>query len=121
MVIQLALENLGKPYQWGGQSPAQGFDCSGLVVYTHKNAGINVPRTTARQFDRGNHIDKSSLIPADLVFFKHPSKNKSLHVGIYIGDNLFVHAPGKNRQVIYSDLNNTYFKNNYIGARRFTD
>lgn len=121
IIVQHTLENLGKPYAWGGASPEKGFDCSGLVAFTHGRANLNVPRTTSAQMNSGRPIVKSAIRPADLVFFNNPAKNKTLHVGIYIGDNLFVHAPGRGRQVTHADLNNPYFKKNYIGARSFIE
>jgi cell wall-associated NlpC family hydrolase len=121
IIVRSALNSLGAPYAWGGASPESGFDCSGLVAFTHARAGLNVPRTAIAQMKTGSVVSKSELQPGDLVFFKHPEKNKIFHVGVYIGDHLFVHAPGKGRQVTYAALHNPYFKDNYIGARTFLE
>ncbi len=119
IIVHNAIASLGVPYTWGGQSPKTGFDCSGLIVYTHQKADIIVPRTAKAQFDSGNFLSKKNLQQADLVFFKNPKETKALHAGIYIGDGVFVHAPGKGRQVTYGYMNNPYFKKHYIGARSY--
>ncbi len=119
IISQHAINSLGTQYRWGGQSPKTGFDCSGLIVYTHKKANIIIPRTAKSQFDNGRVVAKNELQVADLVFFKNPKANKVLHVGIYIGDGIFIHAPGKNRQITFGYMNNPYFKKNYLGSRTY--
>ncbi|MCA1793054.1 MAG: C40 family peptidase [Desulfobacteraceae bacterium] len=118
-IVQNAVESIGTPYHWGGHTPGRGFDCSGLVFYTHKIAGIQVPRTTRHQFKQGKKIPRYQLVPADLVFFLIPDKKTAFHVGIYVGENQFIHSPGRGKQVIRSHLDNPYFKKNYAGARSF--
>ena len=100
-IIETAQNALGTHYRWGGTSPEAGFDCSGLAVHAYKTAGIKLPRTTRDQLNQGESIRKSQLLPGDLVFFKNPKSNKTLHVGIYTGNNSFIHAPGKGRRVTY--------------------
>ena len=117
IIVQHAIKSLGLPYKWGGQSPKTGFDCSGLIVYTHQKANIIIPRTAKAQFDKGNIVAKQNLQVGDLVFFTSPEKN--FHVGIYIGEGWFVHAPNKGRQVSYGYLNNPYYKRHYIGSRSY--
>ena len=117
IIVQHALNSIGTPYKWGGESPETGFDCSGLVVFTHKKAGIILPRTAKDQFKSGKTVLRQDLQTADLVFFTPPDRSKSFHVGIYIGEGLFVHAPGRGRQVSVVDLNHPYFKKHYIGSR----
>ena len=119
IIVQKAIESLGVPYKWGGQSPKTGFDCSGLIVYSHQKADIIIPRTAKAQFDNGKVVSKANLQIADLVFFKTPKENKVYHVGIYMGDGLFIHAPGKGRKVTYGYLSNSYFKKYYIGSRSY--
>ncbi len=116
-VVRHAIESVGAPYAWGGESPSEGFDCSGLVMYTHSMAGIPLPRTARTQFKKGRPV--SALLPGDLVFFNAPEKKTGFHVGIFIGDNAFVHAPGKGRTVLRSTLENPYFKRYFKGARSF--
>ncbi len=119
IIAQYATNSLGLPYQWGEQSPATGFDCSGLIVYTHQMADIIVPRTASAQFENGRIITLQNLQIADLVFFKNLKGNKDYHVGIYVGDGRFIHAPGRGRTVTYEFLNTPYFLNHYIGARSY--
>ncbi len=119
IIVQSAIDSLGLPYNWGGHSPDTGFDCSGLMVYTYKTANIILPRTTTAQYLEGNEISKQNLLPADLVFFKIPGGKSRLHVGIYIGDKTFIHAPGKGRHVTYGYLDNPYFKKYWIDSRRY--
>ena len=119
IIIRHAIQSIGTAYKWGGQSPNQGFDCSGLIVYTHKKAGIIVPRITSKQLKNGRVVQLTDIRPADLVFFKIPNKSQSLHVGLYVGDGHFVHSPGRGRKVAFANLKNPYFESNYIGIRRF--
>ncbi len=119
IIVQNAIQNLGRPYKWGGTSPKNGFDCSGLIVYTHQKANIQIPRTAKAQFLSGKPLAKKNLKPADLVFFKNPYSEKVYHVGIYIGENTFVHAPGKGKQVTYGYLSNPYFRKHYIGSKTY--
>lgn len=118
-IVDQAIENLGKPYKWGGHSPNLGFDCSGLVFHTHDKAGIQVPRTAKNQFKNGNSIPRQELTPGDLVFFTTPEKKTGLHVGIFIGNSQFIHAPGKGRRVRLANLENPYFKRYFKGAKSY--
>lgn len=118
-IIQEAINNIGRPYRWGGESPFTGFDCSGLVIFTHKTAGISVPRTARNQYFNGRPILKNALKPADLVFFNNPRESKSYHVGIYIGNNRFIHAPGRGQTVKFAKLDNPYFQQHFIGAKSY--
>ncbi|NDY72502.1 NlpC/P60 family protein [Desulfobacter hydrogenophilus] len=117
-IIQTAMTAVGKPYRWGGLSP-KGFDCSGLVVYAYKKIGIHVPRTAKAQFKKSTSITRRNIKPADLVFFSVPRRRGGVHVGIYIGKGLFVHAPGRGRKVKHASLNNIYFKQHFIKAGNF--
>ena len=119
IIVQHAISNLGRPYKWGGNSPSKGFDCSGLIVYTHQKADIDIPRTAMAQFASGKSVTQKELKPADLVFFRKPGGQKVYHVGIFFGKNAFVHAPGQGRPVSYGHLTNPYFKKYYIGARTY--
>ena len=107
----------GSRYVYGGMSPS-GFDCSGLVTYVYKQYGISVTRNASGQYrDNGVHIDKSNLYPGDLVFFSR-NGNSVTHVGIYIGNNKFVHASGSRVGVIISDLGSAYYTRVWFGAKR---
>lgn len=119
IIVQSAIDCIGLPYHWGGQSPDTGFDCSGLMVFAYKKTGIMLPRTTTAQYIEGNEISKRKLLPADLVFFQIPEGKSRLHVGMYIGNKTFIHAPGKGRKVSYGQLDNPYFKKYWIDSRRY--
>lgn len=119
IIVHHAINNLGKPYKWGGDSPSKGFDCSGLIVYTYQQADIYIPRTAKAQFSSGKPVIKKDLKPGDLVFFKNRNAQKVNHVGLFIGKNTFVHAPGQGRPVSYGYLTNPYFKKYYIGSRTY--
>lgn len=119
IIAQYAINSLGLPYRWGGNSPETGFDCSGLVVYTHQMADIIVPRTASAQYENGRIITIQNLQIADLVFFKDMKDNKNYHVGIYMGDGRFIHAPGRGRTITFEFLNTPYFLNRYIGSRSY--
>lgn len=118
-IVFHAIENLDQPYRWGGKSPGRGFDCSGLVVYTYEKAGLRVPRTTKEQFKNGHPVSRQALVPGDLVFFNIPGKKTGLHVGIFVGKEQFIHAPGRGRRVRIASLGNSYFKQNFKGARSY--
>jgi len=104
-VLAQALAQLGIPYRWGGAAPDTGFDCSGLVKYVFETAlGIELPRVSREQAQRGQSVDRKELTPGDLVFFSRRGKTIN-HVGIYLGDGRFVHAPRSGRDVTVSKLN----------------
>lgn len=115
-IASIALRMTGTPYQYGGTSPA-GFDCSGLVWYSHKQVGISVPRTAAQQFRAGRKVSRQNLQPGDLLFF-HISRTNPVHVSTYIGKGLFVHAPSSGKRVMTGRLDSAYWNNRLIGVRR---
>jgi cell wall-associated NlpC family hydrolase len=111
-----ALSLVGRPYVWGGASPAVGFDCSGLVQYVLSEVGIVAPRTSWQQFDFGAPVSTDQLLPGDLLFFATYATGAS-HVGIYIGNGEFVNALNSSTGVIISALSNPYFASRLLGAR----
>lgn len=115
-IIQ-AMSQLGTAYQWGGTSAKSGFDCSGLTSYVYEKADINLPRTARDQYAFTARIAKSQLKPGDLLFFKIRSR-KIDHVGIYVGNNRFIHAPRPGEHVKYARLNNSYWRKHFVGAGR---
>jgi cell wall-associated NlpC family hydrolase len=120
---QVALEALslvGIRYRYGGNSPEQGLDCSGLVRYVFREAGTDLPRTSNEMSRRGQPVDKQDLQPGDLVFFNTLNRAFS-HVGIYLGNNQFVHAPSAGRAVRVEDMDISYWKTRFNGARRVLD
>ncbi len=114
-ISKVAKELIGIKYKLGGTSPNTGFDCSGFVKYVfNEGAGIKLPRSSREMRSVGSAVDIKSLKPGDLIFFKINTS----HVGIYIGDNKFVHAPSTGRSVAVDNLMNSFFQNRIIGARR---
>ena len=116
-ILATAQNLLGQPVVWGGASPAQGFDCSGLVQYVYRKAGINLPRTADLQFMVGRTVSPSILQIGDLVYFTTYEPGAS-HVGIYIGGNKFIHTSFSQNVVTIADMNDTYFVKRYYGAKR---
>jgi cell wall-associated NlpC family hydrolase len=114
--VEIALQQVGAPYRYGGHDPS-GFDCSGLVYYAYLQQGIKIPRTTRSQLKHAKKIPSSNMRYGDLVFFKI-SRSKISHVGIYIGDNKFVHAPSKGKSVSISSLDTRYWQKRFVTAAR---
>lgn len=113
---QLISKEMGKPYQWGAEGP-DSYDCSGLVYYIYGKLGISLPRVSAAQAKAGTYVSKSDLSYGDLVFFAADGKNVN-HVGIYVGNGDFVHAPASGTVVKVSSLKTGYYANTYYTARR---
>ncbi|HXD52096.1 MAG TPA: C40 family peptidase [Burkholderiales bacterium] len=113
-----ALSFLGVNYKWGSSNPERGFDCSGLVTHVFQQvAGMVLPRNSQSMSKVGEKIDKVDLQPGDLVFF-NTRRQPNSHVGIYIGDERFVHAPSRGGEVEISDMQESYWKKRFNGARR---
>lgn len=113
-----ALNYLGIKYRFGGDTPNQGFDCSGLVRYAaEKSLGLKLPRQSKEMARLGESINKTELKSGDLVFFNTRGHRFS-HVGIYVGDGKFVHAPSSGSKVRIEDMEIAYWKKRYNGARR---
>jgi cell wall-associated NlpC family hydrolase len=112
-----ALSQIGVRYRYGGSTPDEGFDCSGLVRYIYSRAGIVMPRTTQAMSVIGVPVTTDELEPGDLVFFDTRRRPFS-HVGIYIGDQRFIHAPTSGGAVQLVDMRERYWRARYDGARR---
>jgi cell wall-associated NlpC family hydrolase len=116
-IASLAQTLIGSPYRFGGADPA-GFDCSGLVFFVHHELGISVPRTAAEQSFAATPVDPADLEPGDVLFFRD-SGPQATHVGVYIGEHRFVHAPKSGRPVSYASLQDDYYRATFLGAGRF--
>ncbi|MDP2795841.1 MAG: C40 family peptidase [Sulfurisoma sp.] len=116
--LEQALDLIGIRYKRGGSSPETGFDCSGFVSHVFKEGlGLYLPRSSREISKAGEVVDKTELQPGDLVFFNTMRRTFS-HVGIYLGDNLFVHAPRAGAKVRIEDMRARYWATRYNGARR---
>ncbi|MBG6291524.1 MULTISPECIES: C40 family peptidase [Pseudomonas] len=120
-VVARARELIGLPYRYGGTTLASGFDCSGLLVYLFRTeAGMQLPRTTGEMIEEaGRHVARDELKPGDAVFFNHNGRGNVSHVGLYIGNNLFIHAPSSGERVRMDSLNSDYWERSFTTARRF--
>jgi cell wall-associated NlpC family hydrolase len=115
-VAQRAMEMLGAPYRYAGSTPDEGFDCSGLVHYAFARNGMSVPRTSQEQFRAARRISLQEARQGDVLFFE--DQEKLSHVGIYIGDGRFVHAPASGRTVTVADLSDHYYQMHLVGVGR---
>ncbi|MGD9006570.1 MAG: NlpC/P60 family protein [Desulfobacteraceae bacterium] len=118
-LVRTAHQFIGTPYRWGGVSVKSGFDCSGLTMTVYRLNGLHLPRSARSQFRTGRAISKGALQKGDLVFFATARRSRVSHVGIYIGGGRFLHAPGRGKVIRTADLNSSYFKRRYLGARRY--
>jgi len=109
---------VGTPTRWGGDTVVEGMDCSGFVRAVYNLCGINIPRTSREQFRVGETVGKDSLMDGDLVFFG-ASEDQINHVGIYVGNGRFVHAPRRGDDIKISSLDEAYFTKKFVGARRY--
>ncbi len=117
-VLASAISLEGTKYKYGGASPNTGFDCSGFVNYVYnKAANLQLPRTTKGISRYGESVSKDDLAPGDLVFF-NTARRAFSHVGIYIGDGNFIHAPSRGGAVRIESMQTSYWKARFDGAKR---
>jgi cell wall-associated NlpC family hydrolase len=115
-VAELAMDMVGARYRYGGADPVQGFDCSGLVFYAYNQLGYRVPRTSAEQFRAARKIALGEAGAGDLMFFQDQAQLS--HVGIYLGDGLFVHAPAAGQQVSVERVDSPYYQRHLVAVGR---
>lgn len=117
-LIGSAMSLLGVAYRFGGTSAATGFDCSGFMQHIfRKTMQVNLPRTSAEQARVGEHVSRSALQAGDMVFFNTSGRRIS-HVGLYIGNDRFIHAPRTGKSIEITSLSNKYWSARYVTARR---
>ena len=119
-VMFTAIQQVGKPYRYGGSSPTTGFDCSGLIDYVYyESIGMKLPRTTKElKAMPGPSIDKKDLQSGDLVIFGTGRNRKVDHAGIYVGQGRFVHAPSSGGKVRLDKMNDDYWRRSFLSGKR---
>lgn len=113
--VSIALRQVGVPYRYGGNTPS-GFDCSGLVHYSYQRAGKIVPRTTTQLWNTTSAVDNDDIRVGDLLFFRFDGKMS--HVGMYVGNSRFVHAPSSGKTVSVESLSSDYYRQAFVRAGR---
>lgn len=116
-IAENAHNYIGCSYSYGSSGPSA-FDCSGFTSYLYRQQGYTLPRTSASQGSYGTYVEKQNLVAGDLVFFSNRSDRKINHVGVYVGDNNFIHASTSGRGVVMDNLGSNYYTRNYVTARR---
>jgi cell wall-associated NlpC family hydrolase len=128
-IVDLAKKYLGTPYSWGGggkSGPSKGFgrgantvgfDCSSFIQFLYAKYGVDIPRVTYDQVKVGQKIDRQNLQPGDAVFFAHGGDVG--HVGMYIGNGKFIHAPRTGDVIKISSLDDSYYSQHFYGGRRY--
>lgn len=118
-IVKTAGQYVGVPYRWGGESRRTGFDCSGFTMVVYRLNGLDLPRSSRQQWKVGRKIDRRQLQKGDLVFFATTGGSRVSHVGIYTGNNKFLHAPRRGSHIKTSSLSSKYFRTRYLGARSY--
>jgi cell wall-associated NlpC family hydrolase len=119
LVLDEARKYLGIPYVWGGASPEEGFDCSGYVMYLFGQLGVSLPHGAEAISAYGTPVEFADLQPGDVIFFQNTYRYGVSHLGIWAGNNQFIHAPEPGAVVCYEELKGFYLAH-YWGARRIT-
>lgn len=117
-LVRTARQFIGVPYLWGGES-SKGFDCSGLTMVSYRINGLNLPRNSRSQFARGHWVAKAQLRAGDLVFFATQGGKRVTHVGLYVGQGKFIHAPRSGKTVRVANLSSKYWTGFYMGGRSY--
>lgn len=112
-ILKAAYRSLGIDYRWGGNTPREGFDCSGLTKFTHKNINLSIPRTALEQSKASRTIKRQELKPGDMIFFRTSGKAVN-HVGIYVGNGKFIHAASGGGKVTLDDLRRAYWQQRLV-------
>ncbi|MDR1295827.1 MAG: C40 family peptidase [Deltaproteobacteria bacterium] len=113
-ILKTAFSQMGNPYRYGGNSPETGFDCSGFVTWVYKQYGVSLPRSSRDMLAVGVPVERGELRPGDLVFFNYGYS----HVGIYTGDNNYIHSPRTGKRIEEASLNGKGRGDHFVGGRR---
>lgn len=116
-IVEKAREYIGVNYRYG-RSDEQGFDCSGYVRFVYSKFGFTLPHSSSEQYKQSRHVKNRKALPGDLVFFQTRGKPIG-HVGIYLGDNSFIHSPSRGKQVCIESLDSAYYKSRLVGFGSF--
>lgn len=119
-VVRTVRSVLGTPYKWGGDSPREGFDCSGLVYWAFMQHGVSIPRVSWEQIRAGRKIGRSEVRAGDLIFFD-TGQRRGFHVGLATGNGTFLHSPKSGSRVAESSLSGPYWYRRFLMARRVAD
>jgi hypothetical protein len=118
-IVRTAESFIGVKYLWGGTSTEEGFDCSGLTMAVYRHNGLDLPRSSKEQFESGTPVGREDLRPGDLVFFMTSGVKKVSHVGVYVGDGKFIHAPSRGKKICTAALSQRYFADRFAGGRTY--
>lgn len=119
-VVSTVRSVVGTPYKWGGESPREGFDCSGLVYWAFRQHGVAIPRVSWEQIRAGRKVSRENIQAGDLVFFD-TGQQRGYHVGLATGHGTFLHSPKKGSHVAESSLSGPYWYRKFLTARRVAD
>lgn len=117
-LLDIAQQQRGVRYRYGGNHPREGFDCSGFIQFSFAQIGKRIPRTTLQQFKRRTPIAISQIQPGDLLFYETEGRRPG-HVALYLGQGKMIHAPSSGKQVSITRLDNPYWRKRLIGAGYF--
>ncbi len=117
-IVKTARSFIGVPYLWGGTDAEKGFDCSGLAMTVYQLNGLDLPRTSVEQAAAGMVVARDHLAKGDLVFFQTKG-DKVSHVGIYVGNDTFIHAPGRGKKIRPDSLHRRYYEQCFVGGRSY--
>lgn len=120
-LVKTARSFIDVPYLWGGVGVEGGFDCSGLTMTVYQLNGLDLPRTSLEQVEVGRPVAREHLAKGDLVFFNIQNGRKVSHVGIYAGDDRFIHAPGRGKKIRYDFLSGRYYRERFADGRSYLE